>query len=428
MKVFKENIIGILFIIILLSIGLIPNYGALDRIAPQWLCLSILNFLGITIVFSNKKYDNDLKNILNFKPLIFLLFFVFWGFLSYFYAINSEEVIVKGVRWINIPISIIVTSLFLKSFNFNPFKLISVLFSIYLLIELYFSYSTYFQIIEISNYDFSLANLLKGSTANKNITAASILIKTPFIFFLIQNSKHLIFKISLSIISFSVFYLVLLLSARASIISTLIILILLLITYLWKYRFKINQNNLLSVLCIILPFFFAFSLFQLQYSNNNTASIQSRISTINEEDTSVQQRLRYYNHSIKQLISSPLFGVGMGNWKIKSIDYDKENINGYVVPYHTHNDFLEFGAELGIIGVFSYLLIFLYSFRILFKKIINEEKFTYFTPSLLLLLCGIIYLVDANLNFPHARPVMQIPFAVLFSLLFYTTSIKNENI
>lgn len=424
----KENLLGILYIIFLLSIGLIPNYGALDRIAPQWLCFSLINFLGISIVFSQKKYENDLKNILKFKPLIFLFIFVFWGLLSYFYAINSEEVVVKFVRWINVPISIIVTSLFFKSFNFNPYKLISIFFSLYLLIELYFSYSTYFQIIEISNYDFSLANLIKGSTANKNITAASILIKIPFVFFLIQNSKHLILKTTLSILAFSVFYLVFLLSARASIISTITILILLIIAYLWKYRFTINQKNITSVVCILIPFFFSITLFQLQYSKNNTASIKSRISTINTEDTSVQQRLRYYNHSLNQVITSPLIGVGMGNWKIKSIDYDKENINGYVVPYHTHNDFLEFGAELGIIGILTYFLIFIYSFIILIKVIINEEKYTYFTPSLLIMSCGIIYFVDANLNFPHARPVMQVPFVIILSLLYFTISQKNENI
>ena len=48
--------------------------------------------------------------------------------------------------------------------------------------------------------------------------------------------------------------------------------------------------------------------------------------------------------------SNPVFGVGLGNWKLKSIEYDAKDILGYVVPYHAHSDFIQLGAELGIIG------------------------------------------------------------------------------
>ena len=39
------------------------------------------------------------------------------------------------------------------------------------------------------------------------------------------------------------------------------------------------------------------------------------------------------------------FGTGLGNWKIKSIDYDSKDIVGYIVPYHAHSDFIQLGAE-----------------------------------------------------------------------------------
>ena len=37
--------------------------------------------------------------------------------------------------------------------------------------------------------------------------------------------------------------------------------------------------------------------------------------------------------------SNPIFGAGLGNWKLKSIDYDAKDIVGYIVPYHAHSDF-----------------------------------------------------------------------------------------
>ena len=58
---------------------------------------------------------------------------------------------------------------------------------------------------------------------------------------------------------------------------------------------------------------------------------------------------------------NPIFGVGFGNWKFKSIDYDKKNMVGYTVPYHAHSDFIQLGAELGILGFLLYSGFFLFS-------------------------------------------------------------------
>ena len=66
-------------------------------------------------------------------------------------------------------------------------------------------------------------------------------------------------------------------------------------------------------------------------------------------------------------------------WCIKSIDYDSKDIVGYIVPYHAHSDFIQLGAELGVIGFLLYLGIFLlaiyYVFIIIrFSKISIEGK------------------------------------------------------
>ena len=164
---------------------------------------------------------------------------------------------------------------------------------------------------------------------------------------------------------------------------------------------------------------FSIILFTVNFSGNNSASIIKRASTINIEDGSTQQRLRFYQHSVDQLLNNPIIGVGLGNWKIKSIDYDKEDVVGYTIPYHTHNDFLEISTELGIIGLTLYLLIFIFPFLDLLKKKGNGEIIN---VNIIILFAGIIYFVDANLNFPHARPVMQVPFILILVLSF----IKNN--
>ena len=139
------------------------------------------------------------------------------------------------------------------------------------------------------------------------------------------------------------------------------------------------------------------------YLSSKGADAISRAATISisTNDGSVNQRLRYYEDVLTHLSSNPIFGVGLGNWKLKSIEYDATDILGYVVPYHAHSDFIQLGAELGIIGFILYLAIFLlaiyFSYNIIRNSKLSEKEkiFIY----LILLSLG-VYSVDANLNFP----------------------------
>ena len=73
------------------------------------------------------------------------------------------------------------------------------------------------------------------------------------------------------------------------------------------------------------------------------------------------------------MLKNPILGTGLGNWKLVSIDYDKNDIKGYVVPYHAHSDFIQLGAELGFLGFFLYLGIFLFAVYAVFKTLISNE-------------------------------------------------------
>ena len=119
-------------------------------------------------------------------------------------------------------------------------------------------------------------------------------------------------------------------------------------------------------------------------------------------------------------MSNPFIGVGIGNWKLSSIFYDREDIDGYIVPYHAHSDFIQLGAELGIIGFLLYLGIFLiagfFVFIIVFKSDLNNDKKEFV---FLLLISLAVYFIDANLNFPIARPQVLAPWALSMALISY---------
>ena len=49
------NFIPSVLILAFLSVGFIPNWEAVDKIAPQWLYLSILNLICGLFLFSQRK-------------------------------------------------------------------------------------------------------------------------------------------------------------------------------------------------------------------------------------------------------------------------------------------------------------------------------------------------------------------------------------
>ena len=162
------------------------------------------------------------------------------------------------------------------------------------------------------------------------------------------------------------------------------------------------------------------SLFTL--GSKNDAFVVNRVQTIDFEETSTNTRLRYYSHGFNQLISSPIFGVGLGNWKIVSIERDKDNIESYIIPYTMHNDFLEVGAELGLIGLAIFISIYIFALRDcwnMYNKNKNNPLFIVI-PSVVL-----IYLIDANINFPYTRSSQLFYLAVFLSISTYINK-KNE--
>ena len=94
-----ESIICILY----LCIGFIQNLQAIDKIAPQWLFMGLLNiFFAIFILKNQNRFDEKIS--LYFKSWITILysFFYYLGWISFFYAINPTEVLVNISRQFNV--------------------------------------------------------------------------------------------------------------------------------------------------------------------------------------------------------------------------------------------------------------------------------------------------------------------------------------
>lgn len=413
-----SNFFPSIFIIAFLFVGFIPNLDAVDKIAPQWLYLSIVNFLcGLFLYINRRNFLEQFSVVLSSLIGLTYIFFVVWGAFSYFYAINSTEVLVNIVRQLNTLLMFLHLGVLLYNIK-EKNHLLSFVIAVILGIEVF---AVLEQAIEMFRSGSIKPGDLKGVTANRNITAFSIAIKIPFIIYLILKSKGSISKLLYSTLIFCSLLSVSLIQSRASYIAVFLIGFLTLIYSIYNFIHRKKIKELFINFFYVVPFFLALFLNQILLSDKGVSAID-RATTLGRgvSDNSINQRFRYYQDVFTQIGETPIFGVGLGNWKLRSIHHDRFDIDGYIVPYHAHSDFIQLGAELGILGFILYIGIFIFaayfSFILLFKSDLD-----YFNKWFILILITAlgVYFIDANLNFPIARPQVLAPWALIISLISF---------
>jgi hypothetical protein len=183
------------------------------------------------------------------------------------------------------------------------------------------------------------------------------------------------------------------------------------------YFFWYKNHRLNQVFSIVVIFTFSFFINISQTVNNFDLS-SLRIEKLNN-DESANQRLNFYKKAIDLSFNKPFTGYGLGSWKYESLPYNNNNNNEILVPYYTHNDFLQILFELGIIGLAAYLFFLI----ILFKKILFlEDKLRG-----ILIIIFIVFVINSLLNFPIHRSQEIIPFILIASMIFSYSKKTNES-
>ena len=425
MKTSLTNTISSGLIVLYILTGTIPNFDAIDILAPQWVYLCGLNILVALYLLNNKEQFASFFSIfLKSYFFIFYVFFILWAALSYNYAINKAETIINFPRYFNVFAAICFVTILLSNMP-SRFRFISVVLTSFLFLEVVLYYNQFIDQITTSDVFNSLA--LKGFSGNKNIAAASMVIKLPFALYVLLATKKtwakivLLLLLSLSYIALTIIY------ARAALLSSTFIMILFVAYQFYVFFFKGRSfKKLVSHSAfIVLPFLIAFFSSELLSSSLNTRSYIDRIETIGLNRTASSGRFDYWGSAFESFVDNPIIGSGLGNFKIKSISYGADYIHGYTVPYHAHNDFIHTATELGILGFLSYLGIFVLLALYLVKLFLKDSKNNQL-QIFILFLALIGYGFDAFFNFPVARPLMQSAL-VLISALIVSEYLSSQN-
>jgi O-antigen ligase len=343
---------------------------------------------------------------------------------SYFYALNPTETLVTLARLITTYIIFInVSILFYKQDIEKVFNIVAYIVGFILLYDAIYVISTFNNNVK-TNFDPSIGSIT-GNHGNKNVMAASLLIKFPFIVWIIVRSKILV-RVLCSFVLLLGTIALFLLSTRSTFVGLAIIIILFAATTFYFRDKKDIKESLGRMLFFVLPVVVAFFISNLIIANaTDTAeesimngAVTARIQSIKLENNASSGRLHLWEGAIDYATKHPFMGAGYGNWKLASIPYEKEFTNDLFVPYHSHNDFLEMFADLGIVGGLCFGLMFLlfpiYAFTIWRNK--NAKAFH--LPATISFMAVTCYAVDAFLNFPAERTAMQTMLAISAALVW----------
>jgi O-antigen ligase/tetratricopeptide (TPR) repeat protein len=417
-----------------LLVHFIPDFGGADVMGSQWLYVSLVDFaILLYILLNQQQYKAAIHAVLKLKFTIVYSFLVIWAIVSITYSINAIESLVCLARLLSTYLIFINLSiLFFKKELTTLFNVVSILVGVVLLFDSLYVITGFSKNMIEMNLDQNIISLT-GKNGNKNVMAASLLIKFPFLLFVIVHNK-LIGKIAGFIVLFLGMMALFILNTRSTFVGlgVLFIMFSLAITLLNnKQGFKLIAINLAY---FILPLVFAFftangmltKAVDLQGFQGGYGSVTKRVGDINVASEQ-NSRIKLWKAAIDYTTKHPFLGAGYGNWKLASIPYEKEYTNDLFVPYHCHNDYIEMFADLGIIGGLSFAALFVLlgitTFQFWLKSKDDQHKFI-ISVALMAIAC---YFVDAFFNFPAERTSMQTMFALSAALLFLPIYLTGTN-
>ena len=229
-----------ILLILYIVTGSLSNFDAIDILAPQWIYFGSINILACLyfLFYNNSSVNSGLSKLFNSSFIYVYLIYFLWSGLSFFYAINPTETLLNLPRLGNTFFAVFFCFLLINNLE-NKVDIISRIFIGFLCFELLSFYSDFFTQLEGNSFN-SLS--LKGVAGNKNITAASIAFKVPFLLYSIVTVRRGLFKIVLSIILLSSLFSVSILDARAAILSSFIVFLIFLTYSLYNLYIVMNIN------------------------------------------------------------------------------------------------------------------------------------------------------------------------------------------
>lgn len=123
------------------------------------------------------------------------------------------------------------------------------------------------------------------------------------------------------------------------------------------------------------------------------ALLERIMSITNPTDTSSTLRIALWESTIAMIMDKPFFGIGWGAYWMVYPDYDFFINNANTKIFHAHNMYLNIAAEIGIPGLFAFLVMTYGHFRLALSSV---KRAAYHSSGVMLGIVGAIWGLIVN--------------------------------
>ena len=415
----------LLTIVFIFFISFYVNRSIIDFRIDQIMILKLFTIIAVTLsmveLLARGRFDWH-KSRVNIPILLFILVMSTSLLRSDFFRISLNDYLTLLFYFI---LYFLITNNISDKVELKSF--IKILFITSFLVSLY-------TLIQYYGYDPYLKGLpyLSSTIGQKNWISNYLAMIFPIIFFYFLLEKLKKNKITYYFLLYIVYSTLMICQSRGIWIS-IIFTVLLGIIIIYKFKlfpiFKENQKWLALLLV-------TFLIITIIYSTDNPLNksaitvSQRAISTFDEQDPSINTRLLIWRATFRMIKDRLIFGSGIGTFRMNYLDYQaqllKENPN-YIKYYakagEAHNEYLQMWAELGLIGLGLFLLIFYFIYRSIFKFFKRKED-TQDKLIVLSLITGITcFMIHSLFSFPLHVPVLG---SIFFIIVGLTTAYAED--
>jgi O-antigen ligase len=252
--------------------------------------------------------------------------------------------------------------------------------------------------------DFFAGNVsfYEGIALNVNVIAGFLVLVYPLLFLLIRDSEKTISKVF--IVMAVVFLLAIFITkARVAIVASLIITLI----FLFEHKQKTYAKICISLIVLILVGVIAYVSLLKNYNGN-----------------SITERIIWWKTAYLIFKDNMFFGCGLGNFSVLFKAFRPEFV---LNTSYAHNIFMQFLADIGIIGLVSFLwLVFVFYKKVLYEVKFGENKYYYKVIFISITFFLLLNLID----YAFFVPANMLVFFVIFCSVFFPKieKLKKERV
>lgn len=197
--------------------------------------------------------------------------------------------------------------------------------------------------------------------------------------------------------------------------------------FLYIYRlFRILKENRRMLFFLIISFFVITIIYSTHNPLNRSVdtTIHRAITLFDKDDPSINARLLIWKNTLAMIQNNFWFGTGIGTFKLNYQLYQAnylqkypEDIKYWIKAGEAHNEYLQFWAELGIIGLGLYILIIYFYYKSVINYLKKERSKSEQLTIISMLISTTCFLIHCLFCFPLHVPALGVAFFIMIGLV-----------